>query len=534
MNLLSFIRRLNPVAMLRAFRNEASGTRNPAQWLIDWIRGGDEAHSGVTVNGKTAVTFAPVWQATNVLAGDVAQLPIVKLKRTTGNNKERDPQHPAFRLLMRRPNKYMNPGTFKQTIMYHALHWGNGYAEIQRDNRGRPIALTPLLPDRTEPFVDDAGLLWYVTELPSGAKRKLRAEHVLHIRGLGFDGLRGYSVITLARNSWGLGLAAEKYAGKFFKNNARPAAVLEHPKTLDEEATKRIRRSWNEIYEGLENVERIAILWEGMQYKPMSMSNRDSQWLEARQYQRTDVASWFNLPAHKVNDLARATFTNIEELNRDYLNRSLMGWLVTWQEECHEKLLTEAEKASDEHLFEFNVAALLRGDLVKRYQAYAIGIASRILNPNECRGYENLNSYEGGDEFINPNISQLDDAVKQSQQKDATPDAQQAVADRLAQIVGVEVQRVRTAGTKAKNFTGWIDSFYQRWPATIRDVLAELGADPLLADEHAERSAAELLDLLGRCTPAELPAALSNLLSTWPARADELAATILAERKALA
>ena len=379
-----------------------SGTRNPAQWLVDWIHG-EESASGVKVTPKSALKLAPFWQGVNTIAGDVATLPLI-LHRRAGDRKERWVEHPAYRLLRRAPNPWMTATAFKETLQAHALTYGNAYAEIERDNRGDAIALWPLLPDRTEPLVVD-GVVGYVTQTTSGEPRRLRAENVLHIKGLGFDGVRGYSVIAMARQNLGLTMAQEKYAARFFGSGATPGGVLEHPGKIGEDAIEQLRESWAELHEGLDRSHRIAILEEGMKFNPIAMPMRDAQWLEGRQFGRTDVASWLNLPPHKVGDLSRATFTNIEEQNRDYLNTSLMRWLVKWQEECDEKLLRDREKATDAGYFEFLTAALLRGDLLRRYQAYAIGIANRILNPNEVRSMENMNPYEGGDEYINPHIN---------------------------------------------------------------------------------------------------------------------------------
>ena len=320
-----------------------SGTRNPAQWLVDWIHG-EESASGVKVTPKSALKLAPFWQGVNTIAGDVATLPLI-LHRRAGDRKERWVEHPAYRLLRRAPNPWMTATAFKETLQAHALTYGNAYAEIERDNRGDAIALWPLLPDRTEPLVVD-GVVGYVTQTTSGEPRRLRAENVLHIKGLGFDGVRGYSVIAMARQNLGLTMAQEKYAARFFGSGATPGGVLEHPGKIGEDAIEQLRESWAELHEGLDRSHRIAILEEGMKFNPIAMPMRDAQWLEGRQFGRTDVASWLNLPPHKVGDLSRATFTNIEEQNRDYLNTSLMRWLVKWQEECDEKLLRAVAAAS--------------------------------------------------------------------------------------------------------------------------------------------------------------------------------------------
>lgn len=507
----------------RIWNTDSTGSRGMAEWLVDWFRG-EEAESGVRITGKSALKYAPVWQAVNTIAGDLATLPLLLYERD-GERKSRAPEHPSYRLLRRRPNRYMSAAVFKETLQAHVLLWGNGYAEIERNPRGDAVALWPLLPDRTKPGMVD-GALWYITTIDDGSERKLRAENVLHIKGLGFDGLRGYSIVAMARNSFGLGLAAEKYASKFFANDATPGGVLEHPAKLDDESFERVRDSWNDLHEGLDNKHRIAILEEGMKFQAISIPMKDAQWLEARTFQRTDVASWFCLPPHKVGDLSRATFGNIEEQNRDYLNTSLMRWLEKWAQECDEKLLREREKDADSHFFEFLTAALLRGDLLRRAQAYASGIAARWLNPNEVRAMENLNPYEGGDEFVNPHINPTNPPADPEPEPDNDEQERQATA-RFTELVRAEARRVTQAARTATNFTGWVASFYSRWPARVREVVAEFDGDPLHADRHCAESRDQIMVLLDRVKPAELQEEVQALVDAWHGRAHRLARDVI-------
>ena len=382
-----------------------TSARNPADWLVKLV-GGKETASGVTINAQTSLTISTVWQAVNVIAGDVAQLPLETYKREEDGNRERDTDHAAYPILKRRPNRYMTALQFKQTIQSHALLWGNGYAQIQRNSMGEPIALWPLLPSMTSPRINGSGNLVYDTQIGQEGSRKkktYRSSNVLHIRGLGFDGIMGHSIVSLARESFGMAKAAENHGGNYFKNFATPQGILSLPnnKAPSPEAITQYKNDWKEM-QGGENAHDIGVLWGGAEFQPLSMSNKDSQFLESRQFQRTEIASWFNLPPHKVNDLSRATFSNIEEQSRSYLNTSLMRWLITWQEECDVKLLTSQETDSGSHHTEFNVNALLRGDSTSRFNAYATGINNGWLNRNEVRRMENLNRVEGLDEYLVP------------------------------------------------------------------------------------------------------------------------------------
>ena len=519
-----------------AFRAEASDLKTPRQWLIDWVRGGS-SDSGVSITADSAMTLATIWQAVTVLAGDVGQLPLNVYRRTGDDDldKEVDRAHQAFALVRHRPNPAMSWQDFAEVMMAYALLWGNGVAEIQWDRGSRPIRLTPLLPDRTEAHWDN-GVLWYVTRQGKNREdlasyRKIRARDVLHIRGLSSDGLWGMSVISKARNSWGLGLAQEKYAIKFFSNHAMPTGTLEYPgRFRDEDTLKRIRSDWKSLHEGLDNVGRVAILEEGMKFNPMSFNNRDSQWLEGRKFQRGEIASWFNLPPHKVGALERATFTNIEEQNRSYLQTSLMRWLVKWQVECREKLLTAEQKTEDSHFFEFNVAALLRGDIKSRYEAYQIGLGGApFLTQNEVRRFESMPGVDGGDEIRNP-LNMDDPGGADNEERQPADSGEDGVAQnatreafrvQLRYWADVEAKRIRHEAADPKRFTDWLDRFYGdgQWVARLRDHLVPWGkAD--LAETWCRRSQ-EILDLVvSTATPAELAAAIEESLAEWPARVD--------------
>lgn len=515
-----------------------SGLKEPSEWLRLAL-GATPTHSGVTVNGYTALTFASVWKAVNLIAGDLALMPTLLYKRTENENRERATSHTAFVLLKRRPNRFMSAATFKQIIQSHALLWGNGYARIIRNARGEPVEMIPLLPNVTKPVIED-GRLWYETRLGSNLDKgqsietvRLRPANVLHIRGLGFDGLSGYSVISLARNSWGLGLAAEKHGSHYFKNYATPQGVLENVGGRPSaETVAQTRDDWSTFQSG-ENEHSIALLYGGTKFVPMSMSNKDSQYLESRQFQRTEVASWFNLPAHKVNDLERATFSNIEALNRDYLNTALMRWLVTWEQECNEKLLTEEEKNNDTHFFEFLTAALLRGDTITRYQSYDLGLRARFLRPAEVRRMENMNTVPEDEEYLplqgvaagsetpgEPKPDEEDD----DEEKDST----KAMASRMVRgLIETEAHRMIETAKTAKNFLAQVDKFYAHWENRFGDTIAAVGGTPEDVKAYCEESKHRLLEVAGCCVAQNLASEVAREVADWPNRADALVESLM-------
>jgi len=506
-------------------RPQASSARNPMQWFIDWVRDSSGSDSGVSVNGRTALTYAAVWQAVNIIAGDVGQMPLNVWQRDGG---ARQPAvgHKARRLLSRRPNAAMNVGVFKETLMSHALLWGNGRAGITRDGNGAPDILTPFLPDRTYSKMVD-GKLWHFTKIGDTDKYTPFAdEHVLHIKGLGFDGTEGYSVITLARNSWGMGLALEQFGNSLLKNNARPSVILEAPGVVSREDALRILQDWEKMHAGSDRAGRTALLDKGLKATPLQINPSDAQWLESRKFSRQEVASWFNLPPHKLGDSDGVAYNGLEQQNASYLQHTLMRWINTWEEECDEKLLTTREKTSGRVYTQFDTSSLLRGDQLSRYRVYQIGVASTILSPNECREAEGLNPREGGDVYANPNTAAKPaaaDGPDRGGDGEPVPKAlrREATAARLEELIAVECQRVTAAAAKPKTFIAWLDGFYGagRWPATLGRAVA----DERLVAAHCEQSRAELLDAAGRATPDKLAAEVSRVVSAWPLRAYDLA-----------
>lgn len=354
----------------------------------------------VRVTPTTAVTMAAVWQAVNVLSGDVAQLPVKIYRRLSGDSKDTDRSHPAWRLLHRRPHRDFGPFQFKQWMMYHALLRGNAYARIRRVG-GVSVELVPLEPWTVTPELVSGELVYRYYSADGGSETYQPGE-MLHLRGPGGDVLCGQSVIGIARDSLSVGMAAQRYGERYFANDARPGIAIEVGEKVGPEAAANTLKHWDRRHAGSHNARRTALLDNGSKLHTYSMSNEDAQFLSTREFSRSEVASWFNLPPHKVGDLTRATFSNIEQQSIDYVVYSLMPWLVRWQDECNAKLFTEEEIAADSHFCEFEVAALLRGDFQGRTDGYASAIQSGWMTRNEVRAKENLNPIDGLSEPLSP------------------------------------------------------------------------------------------------------------------------------------
>jgi len=381
------------------FFTKRSGLAKPESWLIDAL-GGNKSTAGVSVNENTALRATAVFACVRVLAETIASLPLF-IYRRIDRGKEKATEHPLYEILHDQPNEEMTSFTFRETLMGHLALWGNAYAEIVRDGGGRVRELWPLRPDKTWPERDKTTKkLRYKLILPDGEGVILPADRVLHIPGLSFDGLVGYSPIKLAREAIGLSLAAEEFGARFFSNGARPGGVLEHPGSLSKEAQERLRQSWNEMHQGLGKQHRIAILEEGLTYKQIGIPPEDAQFLDTRKFQVNEIARIYRVPPHMIGDLEKATYSNIEQQSIDFVVNTIVPWLRRWEQAINSKLLTPSEWK--EYFAEFKVDGLLRGDIESRYKAYATARQWGWMSANDVRELENMNPIEGGDVYLIP------------------------------------------------------------------------------------------------------------------------------------
>ncbi|MFA4886459.1 MAG: phage portal protein [Desulfotomaculaceae bacterium] len=364
--------------------------------------------SGKTVNERTAMQTTAVYACVRILAETVASLPLQTYKYTAGG-KEKAIDHQLYYLLHDEPNPEMTSFVFRETLMSHLLLWGNAYAQIIRDGRGNVLALYPLLPDRTTVDRTSTGELFYEYQKDTGTAI-LRKEEVLHIPGLGFDGLVGYSPIAMAKNAIGMAIATEEYGAKFFANGASPGGVLEHPGVVKDPA--RIRESWNAVYQGSSNAHRVAVLEEGMKFQPIGIPPEQAQFLETRKFQINEIARIFRIPPHMIGDLEKSSFSNIEQQSLEFVMYTLDPWVTRWEQAMQRALLSTAEKRY--FFIKFNVDGLLRGDYQSRMNGYAVGRQNGWMSSNDIRELENLNRIPeelGGDLYlINGNMTKLADA----------------------------------------------------------------------------------------------------------------------------
>jgi HK97 family phage portal protein len=373
--------------------------------------------SGKNVNEMTALQTTAVYACVRILAEAIASLPI-HVYKYTDEGKEQDVNHQLYYLLHDEPNPDMTSFVFRETLMTHLLIWGNAYAQIIRDGRGQVLALYPLLPDRVSVKRDDKGELYYVYQRSEednpNFKDKgniiLKKSEVLHVPGLGFDGLIGYSPIAMAKNAVGMTLATEEYGASFFANGANPGGVLEHPGILKDPS--KVRDSWNQVYQGTNNSHKVAVLEEGMSYKTIGIPPNEAQFLETRKFQINEIARLYRIPPHMVGDLEKSSFSNIEQQSLEFVKYTLNPWVVRFEQAFQKALLLPDEKKN--YFIKFNVDGLLRGDYQSRMNGYAIGRQNGWLSTNDIRRLEDMNPLskeEGGDLYlVNGNMTKLEDA----------------------------------------------------------------------------------------------------------------------------
>ncbi|MBR5990525.1 MAG: phage portal protein, partial [Bacilli bacterium] len=370
--------------------------------------------AGKNVNERSAMQMSAVYACVRILSEAIAELPLHLYEYEDNGNKTKAIKNPLYYLLHDEPNPEMTSFLFRETLMTHLLLWGNAYAQIIRNGKGDVIALYPLMPNKMAVDRDENGTLYYqYSKSVEEGKAKdagyvyLKKEDVLHIPGLGFDGLVGYSPIAMAKNAIGLAIATEEYGSKFFAHGAAPSGVLEHPGTIKDPA--RLRENWNATFGGSGNSGKVAVLEEGMKYTPISISPEQAQFLETRKFQINEIARIFRVPPHMVGDLEKSSFSNIEQQSLEFVKYTLEPWVVRWEQSLAKALLSKEEKKK--LFFKFNLEGLLRGDYQSRMQGYAIGIQNGFMSPNDVRSLENLDlipDESGGNTYmVNGNMLPL-------------------------------------------------------------------------------------------------------------------------------
>ncbi len=399
----------------RLFRARDKPQNKTVGSSFSFLMGGST--SGKSVTERSSMQMTAVYACVRILSEAIAGLPLHLYRYKEDGGKEHAVDTNLYRLLHDEPNPEMTSFVFRETLMTHLLLWGNAYAQIIRNGKGEVIALYPLMPNKMSVDRDEKGQLYYTysraneeAATMTGNTVTLKPSDVLHIPGLGFDGLVGYSPIAMAKNAIGMAIACEEFGAKFFANGAAPSGVLEHPGTIKDPA--KVRDSWNSTFGGSANSGKVAVLEEGMKYTPISISPEQAQFLETRKFQINEIARIFRVPPHMVGDLEKSSFSNIEQQSLEFVKYTLEPWVVRWEQALSRALLSATEKPT--YFFKFNLEGLLRGDYQSRMNGYAIARQNGWMSANDIRELENqdrIPAEEGGDLYlINGNMLPLNKA----------------------------------------------------------------------------------------------------------------------------
>ncbi len=386
----------------RSQRAAAEVRAHPSSTEHNWAGyfGDPQSATGVSVTPETSLRTAAVFACVQVISGTIATLPLRIYRRRADGGKERATKHPLFPLLHDAPNDLLTSCEFREMMQAHLCLRGNAYAKVTRTGGGVVAKIDPIHPDRVSVFKRGDVMTYSVQRQEGGGQDILGLDEMLHVRAMGPEGIIGYSPITLARESIGLAIATERHGARLFSNGAKPSGVLETPNQLSKDQLKMMREEWDRTHAGVDNANKTAILFGGLKYSGVSMSNEDAQFLETRKFQVTDIARIFRVPPHKIADLSQATFSNIEHQSIEFVTDCIGPWAKRWEQRMNLTLLTPGERR--EYFIELALDGILRGDTVSRYNAHKIGREAGFLSPNDIRDMENMNRIDGGDSYMQP------------------------------------------------------------------------------------------------------------------------------------
>lgn len=491
-----------------------SPTRNPddERW---WGTAATTSVAGIKVDADTALKISVFWACVGLLSETTAALPLVMFRWTGNDTRERARNHPLYAVLHDQPNEQQTSIEFRNMMTGHLLLRGNGYARKIPGPRGPVDQLVPIHPDRIPPQNIEKlpnGRLRYKVIQDDGSTRPFNQEDIFHLRGPSKDGITGMSVIDYARDSLGLSLAAERYGGRFFRNDSRPGGVLKTAGKLSDKAAGRLKSTWEAAHRG-DDQHRVAVLEEGLEWQQIGIAPEEAQFLETREFQAEDICRWLRVPPHMVGLTSKTTSwgSGIEQMSIGFVTYTLMPWLIRWKQAISRDLIL----APDIYFADFIIEGLLRGDIGSRYSAYAIGRQWGWLSINDIRRFENMNPIVNGDDYLQPlNMAPAGDVTQGSQAVEwpgITIDGAGGHYRLLAEEAAGRVVRKEVAAmTRAAKFA---DS-----PAAWNEAVATFYADHILFVAQTMRMPVEQAAAYVEANRRELAANGPETMNDWTSR----------------
>lgn len=392
---------------------------------FEFFRESRKTMSGTFVNEHLALNYAAVWAATRVLAEPLGSLPFHLYERFDDDSRESAIDRSEFDLMHIQPNPEMGATPFRTGRAMHQINWGNGFAEIERDRNGFPVALWPIHPSRVrpalrnDPYYKD-GARYFVTQ-DDGSILWFKSDEILHFAGaLAEDGIWGKGVIAHARESIGFGMAVDIYGQRFFGTGGHPKGLLYLPGMSDKEKRREFRREFAEVHSNPQSREPVILPVEG-KYDPLFTPPEDSQFLQTKTFNREEIAMWYKIPVTFLGDLRNAHYANVELLGIHFITHSLWPIAKIIEEQCNIKLLKKSERSR--YFFEYNFGGFLRGDLKTRIEAYVSALQNGIMTLNEVRRLENLSDIgpEGDQHFVQLNMTTVEGLMKEIEKNESSP-----------------------------------------------------------------------------------------------------------------
>ncbi len=357
--------------------------------LLSLLKGGASSKAGVVVNGDTSLSYSAVWAAMVLISETMSTVPLQVFKRTD-KGREVYREHPLYSVLHDRANPVESAQKFREVFTWNMEMTGIGLAEKVRDRSGMVRQLWNINPeDVATYYYGEKGDLRF--KLQNG--KDFGTDKIFYCYGPGQKGLEPRSRLTVARESVGLGLAAQEFGSRFFAQGTHNGGFVQTDKALTDQAFKRLKESMESSYSGLGNAHKLMILEEGLKFTPAGMSNEDAQFLETRKFQIGDIARFFGVKSYMLGDLERATFSNIEQQGIENVTYSWRPRAVRLEQAINQQLLRESEW--EKTYIEHNLNGLMQGDLASQAAVWNQLITSGVLNSDEVRSMMNMNNQEG-------------------------------------------------------------------------------------------------------------------------------------------